>query len=257
MNFSNREIAIFLWIIIALVYCFFHKSSRIAFKGLLKIVFSRNILSYLVVIYGLLFILIYYLYKWNIWDFLLLKDTLLWGITVPLIAIIKAISSKGNTYFKETIKECFELIILVEFLGLSYSFSLVAETIIIPLVLFAGLCADLCETQIKSRELANFFNFIVIGLGLFAFYHSIKLAIGDYNNLLTFQTLKEILFTPILSLLYIPLTFLFTIYAKYESLFLKVTYKKYLSRKEVRLIKWKIFRECKFSLKKIDNYNVI
>ena len=256
MDFSNREISIFFWITVAIVFCLFHKSSRKAFKDLVKIIFSRSIISYLIIIYGLLFILVYFLYKWDIWEFYLLKDTLLWGISVPLIALIKATESKGNTYFKETLKECFELIILVEFLGLTYTFSLIVEIILIPIVLFLALAGDLSEQQVKSKVLANIFNIPVCLIGLFAFYHSIKLAIADHTNLLTFQTLKEVLFTPLLTLTYIPLILFFTIYAKYETLFLRLTHKKNLTKKEIRKKKWEVFKICKFNLKKIDEYKV-
>ena len=136
--FSNREIAIIIWINLFLLYCLIKTDIRKPLKNLIKAAFNKKLILLYIIIYSYIAILIYILYKIKYWNIYFIKDTLIWLITVPIFSIMKA-EEESKKYFKETLKSCFEIYILIEFIGVNYPFSIWIELIIIPIVdLFNG-----------------------------------------------------------------------------------------------------------------------
>ena len=184
------------------------------------------------------------------WNIYFIKDTLIWLITVPIFSIMKA-EEDSKKYFKETLKSCFEIYILIEFIGVNYPFSIWIELIIIPIVILFSLVGEFAEKFGGTKEVSTFAYVIVIIISIFAFIHSIKLAIIDIENIFTIETLKNIIYIPLLTIFYMPMTYLILVFMNYETLWVKINCKKYLPKKDKRELMCKAIKKCKLNLNKI------
>lgn len=250
--FTNREIAIIIWITIFLLYCFIKTDIKKPLKNVIKAMFSKKLLFLYIVIYTYMIIFILFLYKIKFWSIDLLKDTIIWLITIPIVSVMKA-EGDSNKFFKETLKGCFEIYILIEFIGVNYPFNIWIELIVIPIILLFSLVGEFAEKFGGTKEVSILAYSIVIIISVIAFIHSIRLAIIDIQNIFTIDTLKNIVYVPILTIAYMPMTYLILIFMNYETFWFRVNCKKYLSKKDKRRIMIKAIKNCKLSLKKAKN----
>lgn len=249
---TNREIAIFIWINIFLIYCLLKKEIKRPLINLIKSALSKKLIKLYIFIYTYIFLCIYILYKVKFWNIVMLKDTIVWIITIPIFSVMKA-QEDWKIYFKETLKSCFEIYILIEFIGINYPFSIWIELIIIPIVLLFSLVGEFAENFGGTEEVSTFAYCIVIVLSLISFIHSIKLAINDMQNIFTIDTLKNLIFIPILTIIYMPITYLIIVFMNYETFCFRVNSKQYLSKKEKRKVIYRAIKNCKLNLNKIKN----
>ena len=254
MLFTNREIAIMIWVNIFLIYCICKKDVRKSILNVIKSFFNKKLIILYLFIYTYLISIIFLLFKIGFWNTSLLKDTIIWVITVPVISILKATEDKK--YFKETVKSCFEIYILIEFIGVNYPFNLWIELIIVPVVILFSFVGEFAEKLGSTKQVSNFANFIVITISIIAFIHSIRLLINDFQNIITMDVLKSIIFIPILTLAYIPITYIILVFMSYETIFLRINFKKYLTENEKKKMKFNVIRECKLNLNKIKNLKI-
>ena len=248
--FSNREIAIIIWINLFLLYCLIKTDIRKPLKNLIKAAFNKKLILLYIITYSYIAILIYILYKIKYWNIYFIKDTLIWLITVPIFSIMKA-EEDSKKYFKETLKSCFEIYILIEFIGVNYPFSIWIELIIIPIVILFSLVGEFAEKFGGTKEVSTFAYVIVIIISVFTFIHSIKLAIIDIEKIFTIETLKNIIYIPLLTIFYMPMTYLILVFMNYETLWVKINCKKYLPKKDKRELMCKAIKKCKLNLNKI------
>ena len=146
--------------------------------------------------------------------------------------------------------------VLIEFIGVNYPFNIWVELIIIPIVLLLSLVGEFGEKFGGTKEVSTFAYIIVIIISLIAFIHSIKLAIIDMQNILSIDTLKDICYIPLLTILYMPMTYLILVFMNYETIWFRINLKEYLPKKEKRRIMFKIIKDCKINLDKIKNIQI-
>lgn len=87
---TNREIAIFIWINIFLIYCLLKKEIKRPLINLIKSALSKKLIKLYIFIYTYIFLCIYILYKVKFWNIVMLKDTIVWIITIPIFSVMKA-----------------------------------------------------------------------------------------------------------------------------------------------------------------------
>ena len=118
------------------------KSIRKSLFGVIKAFTAHQILAifFLMIIYIELLVLI--LCKLNLWNFYLLKDTIYWtfGVAFILLANINK-TTENNSFFKQTLLSNLKFIVILEFITNLYVFSLVAELIVMPILIFGNYLA--------------------------------------------------------------------------------------------------------------------
>lgn len=77
--------------------------------------------------------------------------------------------------------------------------------------------------------------------------------INDIQNIFTEDTLKSIIYIPILTIIYMPMIYLILVFMKYETFWVRVKCKNYLSKKDKRMVMCKAIKNCKLNLNKIKN----
>jgi len=83
---------------------------------------------------------------------------------------------------------------------------------------------------------------------------TVKKAITSYIYLNVLDLLVSFLIPIVFSTLYLPIAYLFAVYAKYQVLFIRMIFKSPKSKKLKRKHKWKVFVACGLSYKQICRF---
>ena len=243
-NLNNRELAIVSWIGIAFILFLFNKAFRTFIKEASSILFSWKFLIIYFFLFGYLYFVLLGLKEIKLWDCYLIKDTVFWFIGAGYI-ILNSINN-DFIYFKKVALDCVKITLVIEFIVNLHVFSYIAELIAFPLLIILSLLKAISDSDKKNESVSNLLNYLIVILGLtitiIAFYKTIH----NYSNDFTFNNLQSLLLPSILTLLFIPFSYLLAVFSSYEILFVRFT-----NLKNKREIKKAIFLNAKLNLKRI------
>lgn len=224
--FSTREMATIFWLLIFTFFILTVKKSRKSVLSVLSILFSRNIIIPFILIMSYSGILFLFFSKFKISKYIDLKDVIIWILFIGVPLCYKVVSDKSNKdFFKNIITSNLKLIVFVEFIISTVSFSLMKEIIIAPLFTLLFILESIFSMKKKYSKISKVISYILTVIGFFILYKSFSLAIRNYKGLNSIKTLITIL-TPIsLSVLYLPIIFLFGIYFKHDNIFSRLKIK--------------------------------
>jgi chromate transport protein ChrA len=137
----------------------------------------------------------------------------------------------------------------------SFTFNLVAEIIIIPVTTFVMLINAFSTDKPQYVQVKKAFYALQVIIGMLILSFSLKIAVEQYKTLNGVDMLISFILPIILTFLFIPIAFLFAIYAKYELLFIHMRFQE-IDNKELMLWHRKLaFQTCRLSLRKIASFD--
>lgn len=110
--FSNREFALILWVLIAIVFLLILRGGIKPIITISKIFFSKKLLIVHISLTIFLIPIIMLTKALGLWD---LKDFIFWFIGVALILLFSAASKKDTIYFKNILLDGIKLTAMIEF----------------------------------------------------------------------------------------------------------------------------------------------
>jgi hypothetical protein len=226
--FSNREVALFLWIIIILGFLFSRKEVLKSFGHVIKAFFAKKIISFVILLLLYSFSLVLIFDKVNLWDNIFIKDFIFWFVTVAMVLFFKMNDVKENVFFKSIIFESVKLTMFLEFIVNFYNFSFLTEVILTPIILMIGTMqsyaevfaykySDYVRTGKVLKNLLSLIGFVFIS-------YSIYMSFIKYSQLLTLTNYKSLILPPIFTLWILPLLYVFALAINYESLFIRIRF---------------------------------
>lgn len=246
--FNNREIAIGIWVSLAVIISIFTKPVKQFLKSVIPILFCRKFVVFYIVFLFHLCLVIYFLYAIGFWSISLLKDTIFWVLFIELPLFIKTIEkAKDNHFFIKLIKDNLAIAVIIEFLINFWTFSLVTEIIIVPITVFIGLLYAFAAREQKYLKVKQFFDWIFVIFGLFAIINSGKHLYDNPEAFFSLSTLQAFLLPLLLLLLNLPVVYGLALYNTYEQVFIRVKGKKNENIK----MKWSIIKFSGIYLSKI------
>jgi len=201
-------------------------------------------------------IIVFGLYKLSLWDTSLFKTTILWtlgGAFVLFFNVDKALEDKKKIW--QIFKGCFSLTIIIEFLSNLYAFNLTIELISIPILIFIGAAMALPQENKEYKIVKSFFGFLYVSYIIAVIIFSIINISENFSTIVSIENLKSLIFSSIMTILFIPFLYLVALFMSYENFF---TMKKYILREKPELYKYlrgKIISACKLKLNKINKIN--
>jgi len=259
-NFSNRELAIGFWLLILLVLVIYKKDTRHSLWDFLKAFFDRKLIGWHISMVLYVSLTVFILFKIGLWEFKLLKDTIIWYIVTAIPSTIKSINeAKDMKYFKEMAKNNLSIGVLVGFIVDSYNFSLICEIILIPLFVFLSLMLGIAEHKVeyenKEYEItANLLRYTTAGVGLFLIFSSLNRFLSDIKNIVLLELIKDFILPITLSMMFIPYIYFLVLYSSYKKLFMRLKFKKTIDDKYRTFLYLKILLFCRFNINKVNNF---
>lgn len=248
--FNNREVATFSWIIVLLVVLVIKRDIRKSIGGLLRILFSKQMLIIitLMVIYTGLEIML--LYRVGLWNEALIKETIYWTFGSAFILLVNSKNAfEDKTYIKRTVLNTIKLIVIIQFIVNLYTFNLIAEIILIPIVTFIAVTNVYFENTEKLTGYYKVTTSVLIIFGLVMVTISMINIISNHENYFTFEYLRKFLLPFLLVIGYMPFIYMFALYSVYEILYKRIRI--FMGKEEARYAKIQIFRLCNFNIWKL------
>jgi hypothetical protein len=252
---SNREIAAGIWLLIVFLWALSSGGVRRSMLGLLEAFFVKGIILPILamLLYVLLMVLVFRTI--GFWDISALKDTILWTFGNALATffnLTKVVEDKR--YFRKAIIDNIRLTLLLEFVINLYSFSLIIELILVPVVSIIGLMGAVAESKPETRPLKIVINSIlsIFGVGLLGF--TLWGLFSDLQTVTTLKTLRDFLLPPVFTIAFLPFVYLMAIYMQYQRLFSCLDF----ANKDVGLAKYAkrmSFAACHLSLSKLNRFS--
>ena len=135
---------------------------------------------------------------------------------------------------------------MIEFVINLHVFSYIAELISFPLLILLSFLKAFADADKKNEFVSNFLNYLITILGLtitiIAFYKTIQ----NYRSDFTYSNLQSLLLPSILTLLFIPFSYLLAVFSSYEILFIR-----FMNLKNKRKIRVEILFNAQLNLKRI------
>jgi hypothetical protein len=162
------------------------------------------------------------LIKLNFWSLVLLKDTLFWFITVAIVLLFAIVKAKDSKFFKDILIDTFKWSLVIEFIINFYTFNLIIEILLVPIILILVLTQTISETDKKYNLISKFLQNILAIIGLFIIGLAVYKTFKNFKTLFQLQNLFSFLLPPILTILMIPYLYLLVVYISYDSLFSQI-----------------------------------
>lgn len=218
--FSTREIAIVFWSLIFAGLILINKEIRKSIVDIIKIIFSKNIRApFFIILIYLKILMLLFIFKFKMGKYIDLKEVLLWVLFSGVPLCYGVVNKEPNKdYIKEVIKDNIKFIILLEFIISTFTFPLKIELIIVPVFTFLFLLEIVSDMKEEYKDVNKLISYILSISGFIILYKSFSLAIQNYKKLNSIESLVTIVTPIILTILYIPLIFIFRIYFNYNNI---------------------------------------
>lgn len=253
--FSTREFVTLVYVIIIIMTVFLSKKLMPSAINVIKAACTKKLaIPFLIMLlYAVLFV--YILTFFSFWSWIYLKDIIIWilfsGIPVCFNAINKAAE---NHYFRNIVFDNLKFAALVEFFTGTLTFSLLVEFVLQPLLLFFILLQIISDTKKEYKPVRTLMNWIVSIIGFAILALTIRNAIASYKNFNALDLVISFVLPIAPSVYYLPFAHGFAVYAKYEMLFMRMSFKEPENKKVRRKHRKTVFLLCGFSYNKISNF---
>jgi hypothetical protein len=247
--FNNREIALVIWLFILLVAVLVSKQRK-SLIPILKALASKTFVIIFSLFGAYLFGIILLLADLEVWQTSNLKDVFIWLFSVGLILIFKINDAKSSAYFKGIFLSAIKWTIILEFIVNLHSFSLLAEIIMLPALVFLTLIQAVSELEKKLKVISKFLQNVITIAGLFIFCYSIYKTVINFQSVLNFQNLVSFLLPSIITILFIPFVYFLALFSTYESYFIHLDFMT-VKKNKVKETKKHILRVANVNLDKL------
>lgn len=220
--FSNREIALFLWVFIIIIFLSLNKPIRKSFRPVLKAFFSKRILIAVLCLLLYVSAIVFALHCIRYWDISILKDTIFWTFGFAFVLMFRMNDIKRFKDFRIVLKVALKWTLVVEFIVAFYSFPLALEIIIFPIILFIGLMQVYSEAYTEHQQVNRILLNILSVIGFVIFCCSAYMTFFNSETLFSIQNGKVFLLPIILTMLFLPFIYLLSLYDMYAVLFVRL-----------------------------------
>jgi len=247
--FNNREIALLFWIALIVLAVLLSKLRK-SLVPIFKILTGKMFLIIFSLIGAYLYGIILLLQNLEVWQSSNLKDVLFWLFSVGLILVFKINEAKSNAYFKGIFLSAIKWTILLEFIVNLYSFSLLTEIIILPVLVFLAMTQAVAEMDEKHKMVSKYLQNVIAVAGLLIFSFSLYKTVINFDAVLTFQNLVVFLLPSTITILFIPFVYFLALYSTYESYFIHLDFMT-VKKDKVKEVKKLILRIANINLDKL------
>jgi len=222
---NNREIATAVWLAAFAAWAFSRKDIRSSSGSVLDAFAKRQILIPFTLLVFHTLVAIWLLSRVGIWDSNQIKNTILWFFGVAAVSLFRLPKiADDRFYFKKAITDSLKIIVIFEFLVTFYTFSLIVELLFVPFMAFVGALLAVSQTDEKYALVENILNRLVEMIGLLIIVYTVYKLITDFGDFAQTQTFYDFTVPITLSILLLPLIYVFYVYMVYEGIFVRMQF---------------------------------
>lgn len=253
--FNNRELATGIWLVIAAVWAGRQAGIRKAFSKLPKAFFHWKIVTPIFLMAGYLWLEVWLLRQWKLWDISLLKDTIYWFFLTGFVLLMNYMDKKnGVAFLKKTAIECVAVTVFLQFLLNLYSFPLWGELILIPVAAFLGAASVLTETDSDCAPAKSFLEWVQVIIGIVMAVYLIRMTWVHRSELFETNLLLNVLLPILLTFLFFPFLYATKLVANYEMFFVRLQFVISENEDLRKYTRLKTLLHCHINLPRLDQF---
>jgi hypothetical protein len=226
--FSTREWAFLIWIAIAVCYLVWFpktKDLKKALKDILYAFFVRQIISIFLLMTIYVSVVVYMYSKIGLLEWHQLKNTVIWYIAIASMSLLKIDSIKESpNYLKDSVINNIKLVGIIEFLTSVYTFNILVELIIVPLMVIWGGMLGISQTDKKYKAVEKLLNGVLLVFGSLIIIFTLYYMISDFQKIANEEKIYDFIVPPLLTLAYIPFMMFMVMYTVYENVFVRLKF---------------------------------
>ena len=200
---------------------------RASFRDVTRAFFKWQINIPLVAMGVYVVVMVGCLYTIGFWDVSAIKDTVFWTLGCASIMLFHANEvNERYGFFRKAILDNLKLVVVLEFILNTYTFSLWIELLLVPFVTLIIMLKSVSEFKVKleSRYKAvdSFLGSVLALIGIVLISITIHSALNNLGGFMTIRNLRDFLLPAVLSGLYLPFIYAWALYLAYEVLFVRI-----------------------------------
>ncbi len=169
--------------------------------------------------------IIYGLACLGLWDFSLLKGSLIWFFSVAIFSLFQVNKfSESPHKIRELVADSFKLVVVVEYLVGAYTFHIVVELVLVPLIVFLSAMVAFAETKPEYESVHKFLNAVLAIVGTAILGAVMYLLVKDFDQVANRQAASDFVLPVILSALYTPFIAFMAVYSTYQTVLIRLQY---------------------------------
>jgi hypothetical protein len=172
LGLSNRETAAAIWLLLFLAWVLSRPQIRSPMIRALRLLCSPK-LGVPILLTGLITAgFVYVLYQVGWWTVSELKDTIIWFFLSGISMLFVGVSGKDpESSVRRSLRDAFKIVVIIEFLLNAYTFSLLVELFLLPMLVFFAILEVVSESQEQYAVVASFLKWVqgIINVALILF----------------------------------------------------------------------------------------
>lgn len=249
--FNNREISLFIWFGIFIIFVLTQKSMRNSMADVVKLLFGKYFLAIYLTLGIYLFGTFSLLKATGLWTSVDIKDSIFWLFSVAFVLVFSLNKAKDSKYFKEILIDTIKVIAILEFVINFYNFSLVTELILLPVLIFIVMLQAVAEMDSKNAQVAKLLTNLMAIFGFGLLIYSIYQMANGYSDFFKLGTIHSFILPIILTVLFLPYLYCLSLYSIYESNFIRIDFMT-VKKEKVKKVKKHIRQRAHLNINRLN-----
>jgi len=195
---------------------------------------------------------IYILYCLDLWEVSLLKKTILWFLGTAMVLVFRTPLSEQPKYFRKLLRKLLEWTIIIEFIDSFYSFAIWVELLMVPVLLVLIGTSVFSKGDEKFQTARGCVNNMLLLLGIGVFLLSFYETVSHWRSAFDEEHIKDLVFSPLMTILFLPLAYALALYMGYGILFLRLKFQTNNDLSDYKNKKRALVRACRLNLMKLN-----
>jgi len=220
--FTARELAIGIWTCCFIARAATNAGVRKSFANLVRTALTPKLsipflasAAYVALAVGVLDAI-------GLWTRDLLKDTILWFLFAGVPLAFAGVSHSSRISWRRVIADQLRAVVIVEYLVNTYTFSLVTELLLVPVLTTVVLLDTLARDDPKFTDVSKLTGWLQALFGFGVLGVAVHQALANREHFEVMNAFRAIAVVPLLSILLLPCTFVFALLSAYEGLFVRL-----------------------------------
>lgn len=221
-KFSNRELAIAIWLLVAIIWTLSQRKIRESLFHVIRAFFAWKLAISYVLMFSYITLMLVSLNALGIWQLTYFPNTILWVLCIAFVMLFEFSKANDLNFFKNAIKDNLKILIVLEFLVNLYVFDLWVELLLVPILVILGGMIAIAETDQKYATVKTLLNYIMAFVGLCLTSYALYMVSVDFKHFATLENFKGFYLPILLTIMFLP--FIYSLYASYENLFVRLQF---------------------------------
>jgi hypothetical protein len=226
MTLSNRDIASLFWLAVLAVLVMSRAGGRAGIASILRALWGK-LLALVLAYWAFLALVVVVAWKLGFWSPDLMKDTVLWAL-IPGLALIFSFVRAGQErgFYVRTLRRLVGLTAIVEFYVNLGSFPLPVELALVPVVGFLVVMSAFAALSTEYTIVKRWADRLLGVIGLAVIVGNAGYLASAWASLDTTRLVMQFMVPVWLTAVSLPFVFVFSLYANYESHFVRFDWMK-------------------------------